>query len=171
MLLFVFLTFLLSPSFAPVFSSAGEEPGRKPVQAPFRSLFHSQLCRSPGWAIRRRNGEPRPGPHCYSHRLPPCKVSGCCERQRSRRAFCIPICPLSSRRSLPWTPPNTCNAPPPCRTQLTHDSRTRGPEIELCIADEGSDPALDNDWSLLPFMALSDGAHTYEPSRPPESLP
>ncbi|RMJ26366.1 avl9 protein [Aspergillus sp. HF37] len=36
----------------------------------------------------------------------------------------------------------------------------RGPEIELCIADEGSDPALDNDWSLLPFMALSDGAHT-----------
>ncbi|KAJ5361418.1 hypothetical protein N7541_002262 [Penicillium brevicompactum] len=35
----------------------------------------------------------------------------------------------------------------------------RGPEIEHCIADEGTDPAIENDWSLLPFMALSDGAH------------
>ncbi|KAL2813697.1 transport protein Avl9-domain-containing protein [Aspergillus granulosus] len=35
----------------------------------------------------------------------------------------------------------------------------RGPEIELCIGPEGSDPAAENDWSLLPFMALSDGAH------------
>ncbi|KAJ5301381.1 Late secretory pathway protein AVL9 [Penicillium antarcticum] len=35
----------------------------------------------------------------------------------------------------------------------------RGPEIEHCIADEGTDPAVENDWSLLPFMALSDGAH------------
>ncbi|KAJ5291658.1 hypothetical protein N7478_000909 [Penicillium angulare] len=35
----------------------------------------------------------------------------------------------------------------------------RGPEIEHCISDEGTNPAIDNDWSLLPFMALSDGAH------------
>ncbi|OJJ80928.1 putative Avl9 protein [Aspergillus glaucus CBS 516.65] len=35
----------------------------------------------------------------------------------------------------------------------------RGPEIELCVGDEGTDPATENDWSLLPFMALSDGAH------------
>ncbi|KAJ5204545.1 Late secretory pathway protein AVL9 [Penicillium cinerascens] len=35
----------------------------------------------------------------------------------------------------------------------------RGPEIEHCIADEGTNPAIENDWSLLPFMALSDGAH------------
>ncbi|KOS45436.1 hypothetical protein ACN38_g3641 [Penicillium nordicum] len=35
----------------------------------------------------------------------------------------------------------------------------RGPEIEHCLADEGTDPATENDWSLLPFMALSDGAH------------
>ncbi|KAJ5490806.1 hypothetical protein N7539_002373 [Penicillium diatomitis] len=35
----------------------------------------------------------------------------------------------------------------------------RGPEVELCIADEGTSPATENDWSLLPFMALSDGAH------------
>lgn len=36
----------------------------------------------------------------------------------------------------------------------------RGPEIELSIGDEGTDPVAENDWSLLPFMALSDGAHT-----------
>ncbi|KAL4895913.1 transport protein Avl9-domain-containing protein [Aspergillus ambiguus] len=35
----------------------------------------------------------------------------------------------------------------------------RGPEIELCFGEEGTDPATENDWSLLPFMALSDGAH------------
>lgn len=37
----------------------------------------------------------------------------------------------------------------------------RGPEIEHCIGDEGTNPAAENDWSLLPFMALSDGAHLY----------
>ncbi|GFF30148.1 late secretory pathway protein AVL9 [Aspergillus udagawae] len=35
----------------------------------------------------------------------------------------------------------------------------RGPEIELCIGEEDIDIAAKNDWSLLPFMALSDGAH------------
>ncbi|CAL5871728.1 uncharacterized protein PFLUO_LOCUS5981 [Penicillium psychrofluorescens] len=35
----------------------------------------------------------------------------------------------------------------------------RGPEIEFTVGDEGTDPATENDWSLLPFMALSDGAH------------
>ncbi|KAH8698446.1 transport protein Avl9-domain-containing protein [Talaromyces proteolyticus] len=35
----------------------------------------------------------------------------------------------------------------------------RGPEIELCFAEDGTNPAVENDWSLLPFMALSDGAH------------
>ncbi|KAF2837340.1 hypothetical protein M501DRAFT_202322 [Patellaria atrata CBS 101060] len=36
----------------------------------------------------------------------------------------------------------------------------RGPEVEkwLGVSDE-EDPAEENDWSLLPFMALSDGAH------------
>lgn len=27
--------------------------------------------------------------------------------------------------------------------------------------DDDVDPVVENDWSLLPFMALSDGAHTY----------
>lgn len=37
----------------------------------------------------------------------------------------------------------------------------RGPEIEKWFGvEDGSDPAVENDWSYLPFMALSDGAHT-----------
>ncbi|KAH7128725.1 LAlv9 family protein [Dendryphion nanum] len=36
----------------------------------------------------------------------------------------------------------------------------RGPEIEKWLGvEEGTDPAVENDWSLLPFMALTDGAH------------
>lgn len=36
----------------------------------------------------------------------------------------------------------------------------RGPEVESWFgAAEGADPAVDYNWSLLPFMALSDGAH------------
>ncbi|KAL8963828.1 MAG: hypothetical protein Q9183_004922 [Haloplaca sp. 2 TL-2023] len=36
----------------------------------------------------------------------------------------------------------------------------RGPEIESWFGvEDGTDPAADNDWSYLPFMALSDGAH------------
>ena len=39
---------------------------------------------------------------------------------------------------------------------------SRGPEIESWFGvEDGHDPATDNDWSFLPFMALSDGAHTY----------
>ncbi len=38
----------------------------------------------------------------------------------------------------------------------------RGPEVESWFgAEEGVDPALQNGWTLLPFMALSDGAHAY----------
>ncbi|KAI9753623.1 MAG: late secretory pathway protein avl9 [Lichina confinis] len=36
----------------------------------------------------------------------------------------------------------------------------RGPEIERWFGvEDGHDPAVENDWHLLPFMALSDGAH------------
>lgn len=45
----------------------------------------------------------------------------------------------------------------PSRTELT---RRRGPEIESWFGvEDGIDAAIDNDWSFLPFMALSDGAH------------
>jgi hypothetical protein len=37
----------------------------------------------------------------------------------------------------------------------------RGPEIEHWIgAPLGRDPAEDNDWGLIPYMALPDGAHS-----------
>lgn len=36
----------------------------------------------------------------------------------------------------------------------------RGPEVETWLgADANVDPAVENEWPLLPFMALSDGAH------------
>ncbi|KAF3482549.1 uncharacterized protein GIQ15_05308 [Arthroderma uncinatum] len=35
----------------------------------------------------------------------------------------------------------------------------RGPEVEFWFCDDGVDPVQKNDWALLPFMALSDGAH------------
>ncbi|KAH0551250.1 hypothetical protein GP486_007452, partial [Trichoglossum hirsutum] len=36
-----------------------------------------------------------------------------------------------------------------------------GPEVESWFGvEDGSDPAIENEWPLLPFMALSDGAHT-----------
>ncbi|KAL8858763.1 MAG: hypothetical protein Q9178_004680 [Gyalolechia marmorata] len=36
----------------------------------------------------------------------------------------------------------------------------RGPELESWFGvEDGVDPAAENDWSFLPFMALSDGAH------------
>jgi hypothetical protein len=40
---------------------------------------------------------------------------------------------------------------------LTH--LQSGPEVEFWISPAGSHLAARNDWSLLPFMALSDGAH------------
>ncbi|PGH06315.1 hypothetical protein AJ79_06558 [Helicocarpus griseus UAMH5409] len=36
----------------------------------------------------------------------------------------------------------------------------RGPEVQHCFCKDGTEILSKNDWSLLPFMALSDGAHT-----------
>lgn len=39
----------------------------------------------------------------------------------------------------------------------------RGPEIQEWIGvDDGTDPAAQNDWGLIPYMALPDGAHQSE---------
>ena len=68
------------------------------------------------------------------------------------------------------TPPTT--APPSSSTTTTKQHFTplvcvvdfhhaRGPEIEHWIgAPPGHDPAEDNDWGLIPYMALPDGAHS-----------
>lgn len=48
----------------------------------------------------------------------------------------------------------------------------RGPEVERWLGvDEGTDPAIENDWGLLPFMALSDGAHAYAHSLATKTCP
>ncbi|EKD18707.1 transporter Avl9 [Drepanopeziza brunnea f. sp. 'multigermtubi' MB_m1] len=58
----------------------------------------------------------------------------------------------------------------------------RGPEVESWFGvPEGVDPAVENEWPLLPFMALSDGAHAstedfsyftlLRPAHPDSNLP
>jgi hypothetical protein len=59
--------------------------------------------------------------------------------------------PRSTRSPAPFTPLV-------CVVDFHH---ARGPEIELWIGSEpGRDPAEDNDWGLIPYMALPDGAHS-----------
>ncbi|KAL8737299.1 MAG: hypothetical protein Q9181_001823 [Wetmoreana brouardii] len=55
--------------------------------------------------------------------------------------------------------PSQADDPIVCVVDFHH---ARGPEIESWFGvKDGTDPAADNDWSYLPFMALSDGAHAY----------
>lgn len=59
--------------------------------------------------------------------------------------------PHNPPREMPFTPLV-------CVVDFHH---ARGPEIELWIgAPPAHDPAADNDWGLIPYMALPDGAHS-----------
>ncbi|KAH7375849.1 cytoplasm protein [Plectosphaerella cucumerina] len=68
----------------------------------------------------------------------------------------------NSHSSIPLTPRSATSRGPgfiPLVTVVGFH-HARGPEVESWFgAPEGTDPAADYDWSLLPFMALSDGAH------------
>ncbi|KAF2279169.1 uncharacterized protein EI97DRAFT_166390 [Westerdykella ornata] len=49
-------------------------------------------------------------------------------------------------------------APLVCVVDFHH---ARGPEVERWLgADKNTDPAVENEWPLLPFMSLTDGAHS-----------
>ncbi|KXT09006.1 hypothetical protein AC579_7864 [Pseudocercospora musae] len=52
--------------------------------------------------------------------------------------------------------PDASFKPLVCVVDFNHH---RGPEIEHWIGAEGSDPTVENDWQLIPYMALPDGAH------------
>jgi len=73
--------------------------------------------------------------------------------------------PLASPASALARAPST-EPPTPSRVgfiplvSVVDFHHARGPEVAKWFgAAEGTDPAVDYDWGLLPFMALSDGAH------------
>lgn len=58
-------------------------------------------------------------------------------------------------------PPSTQPTPFTPLVCVVDFHHARGPEIELWIGSKpGRDPAEDNDWGLIPYMALPDGAHS-----------
>lgn len=67
---------------------------------------------------------------------------------------------------MPSTPPHAPAAEPPSFTPLVcvvDFHHARGPEIEHWIGGNSAanpDDSADNDWSLIPYMALPDGAHS-----------
>lgn len=66
--------------------------------------------------------------------------------------------PASASASVTSSPP--AFTPLVCVVDFHH---ARGPEIEHWIGSPaGSDPTTDNEWQLIPYMALPDGAHQNE---------
>ncbi|CAK1361428.1 Late secretory pathway protein AVL9 [Cercospora beticola] len=70
-----------------------------------------------------------------------------------------PTPPQISRSGSP-RPRESDFKPLVCVVDFNHH---RGPEIEHWLgAEDGVDPAVSNDWGLIPYMALPDGAHQNE---------
>ncbi|KAF6842008.1 lalv9 family protein [Colletotrichum plurivorum] len=68
-----------------------------------------------------------------------------------------PTSGVATPLTVPSTPAKPCFIPLVTVVDFHH---ARGPEVEKWFgAPEGTDPAAEYDWGLLPFMALSDGAH------------
>ncbi|KAF4836896.1 Late secretory pathway protein AVL9 [Colletotrichum siamense] len=68
-----------------------------------------------------------------------------------------PTSGVATPLTVPSTPAKTGFIPLVTVVDFHH---ARGPEVEMWFGvPEGSDPAVEYDWGLLPFMALSDGAH------------
>ncbi|KAK2744169.1 late secretory pathway protein avl9 [Myotisia sp. PD_48] len=53
----------------------------------------------------------------------------------------------------------TARFAPPVAQHKHHTADNLGPEVEYWFCNDGVDPVKKNDWNLLPFMAMSDGAH------------
>ncbi len=69
---------------------------------------------------------------------------------------------LCAHRLRRWIPPREAS---PDHVKESYKGLTfaRGPEIESWFGVRDQiDPAAENEWSFLPFMALSDGAHAYD---------
>ena len=74
------------------------------------------------------------------------------EAQSETQSVLSPITPLP-----PATPSKVGFNPLVSVVDFHH---ARGPEVATWFGvEEGFDPAVEFGWSLLPFMALSDGAH------------
>ena len=70
-----------------------------------------------------------------------------------------PLCAHCLRRRVPPREASTFHI----RESHQRLIADRGPEIESWFGvGDGTDPAAENEWSFLPFMALSDGAHAYD---------
>ncbi|PHH87165.1 hypothetical protein CDD83_9243 [Cordyceps sp. RAO-2017] len=79
--------------------------------------------------------------------------------QNGAEAQSVLLSPIDSPRP-PDSPSASSFAPLVTVVGFHH---ARGPEVESWFGvDDGVDPAADFGWSLLPFMALSDGAHASE---------
>lgn len=85
------------------------------------------------------------------------------ERETEKKKTGTRLVDTDAMSSTPATPTNGLGPrgvpgfePLVCVVDFHH---ARGPEVEKWFGADDRDPAAEYDWTLLPFMALSDGAH------------